>query len=76
MMNGGQVIRGWVEYLVDYRVAYQILGKFLSEKVDFTFSKKNFRAEKENENGSVNKNSWPKAGLPRESIWPTIWPAI
>ena len=31
MMNRGRVIRGRVEYRVDY----QILGKFLSKKVEF-----------------------------------------
>ena len=33
-MNQGQVIWGWVEYQVEYWVDYQILGEFLSKKVE------------------------------------------
>ena len=34
-MNRGRVIRGQVEYRVKYQVDYQILGEFLSKKVEF-----------------------------------------
>ena len=35
MMNRGRVIWGRVEYRVEYLVDYQILGEFLSKKVEF-----------------------------------------
>ena len=47
-MNWGPVIWGRVEYRVKYRVDYQILGEFLSKKVEFLLES----GEKKFKNGS------------------------